>query len=670
MDGGQGLPDDTEMAALPVSGGARDAILSAMPVVAIVLLVTLVGALLYVLDREETERARTQLISDALWVEQTLRFQLATDEDAVSRLALDAGRHDLAATTVLDRARVHVSNNPEVLSIAWFTGAGELVGMVPDLPAGTTMPDAVTRVLGMTRFSVRPIYGDLRTVSDGSFVVDMAAAVGPGKGAIVTTISLTALIMRHVPWWIAEKYAVRLVDASGGLKVEKSRVEPLKGVEHTISFDPPLAGLSLVIAPYKMASEFSSNMLIAAILGLAFLAVLSLLVLQRHVARRRRAEQRLKAETAFRRSMEESLTIGMRARDHEGRILYVNAAFARMVGLAVEDLIGLKPPMPYWCEDRLAETIRRHEALARSVPQPQSFETRFRRADGNEFDVLVYEAPLVDGAGQHRGWMGSIIDITDRKAAAELARLQAESLARTGRLVTLGEMASTLAHELNQPLGAIASYAAGSLNLLDQTPQSRAREDVTAALKKLAVQADRAGQIIRRIQDFVRKREPRFAALAIGPVIEETLAFVRSDLANARVRIETRIDLGLPALTADRILIEQLLINLVRNGAEAMAHEPEEHRILSISAFCEAEMLVISVTDRGPGIEEGLAPRLFEAFVSTKAEGMGMGLNICRSIVELHQGKLSHAPHDGGGTVFTAQLPLQLSLADREALPT
>ncbi|WP_169833525.1 sensor histidine kinase [Methylobrevis pamukkalensis] len=531
------------------------------------------------------------------------------------------------------------------------------------MPASARQPEAVRRVLGMTRLSARPIYGDLRTSSEGATVVDMAASAGPGAGAIVATVSLETLIARHVPWWIAERYAVRLTDASGRMLVEKARVEPLDPRQrHEISFDPPLRGLMLSIAPYRVASEFSSRMLVAAIVGLALLAVLSLVVLQRHVARRRRIEQRLASETVFRRAMEDSLTIGMRARDHEGRILYVNAAFARMVGHPVEALTGLRPPMPYWTHDRLAETMARHAELARSAPMPQSFETRFRRPDGSEFDVLVYEAPLIDATGVHRGWMGSIIDITDRKAAAEFARAQAESLARTGRLVTLGEMASTLAHELNQPLAAIASYAAGSINML--SAERGDREPVLTALRKLSQQADRAGQIIRRIQDFVRKREPRFSLMRLDAVIEDTVAFVADDLRNLGVRIVTVVAPDLPPVVADRILIEQLLINLIRNGAEAMAPMPAAARILEVRAGRESGEVAITVADAGPGIDAEVAPRLFDAFVSTKAEGMGMGLNICRSIVELHRGRLVHRPGTGGGTVFTVTLPLP-----QEALP-
>ncbi|WP_181701497.1 sensor histidine kinase [Chthonobacter albigriseus] len=633
-----------------------DVVLAAMPVIAIVLLVTLLGLLLWILDRDEKDLVRTTLISDALWVEQTLRFQLTTDEDIITRLALDAGRPDADREALVDRLRIHVVSNPEVIAVRWYGPDGTAVASVPAGRADGPLPAVVERARALGQGSARPVYGDLETIADGTLTVDMARPVADG-GVLVATVSVSALIARHVPWWIGEKYAVRLLDSTGRVLAEKSSVEPVDpSLFHRIAFDPPIKGTWLAISPYRLASGFSNNLLVGAIVGLAALAVASLVGLQRHVARRRRAEQQLRAETAFRRSMEDSLTVGLRARDLDGRILYVNQAFCRMVGWSAEELVGLGPPMPYWQPDQVEETQARHDALIHGERRPKSWETRLRRKDGSSFDALLYEAPLIDADGVFSGWMGSIIDVTDRKVAAELSRRQAESLQRTGRLITLGEMASTLAHELNQPLAAIASYAAGSLNVLrGPAPDARA---VEAALEKLAVQAQRAGQIIRRIQDFVRKREPRFGPVPTADLVAETVAFTAVDARNAGVRIETRIEDDLPPIHADRILMEQALINLIRNGAEAMAGMPGVERVLTVTAARRGEEVVLAVADRGPGIDPEVDGRLFDAFVSTKAEGMGMGLNICRSIMELHKGRLVHAPREGGGTVFTLVLPV------------
>jgi two-component system sensor histidine kinase DctS len=358
---------------------------------------------------------------------------------------------------------------------------------------------------------------------------------------------------------------------------------------------------------------------------------------------------------AFRRAMEESLTVGLRAKDHEGRILYVNAAFCKLVGMTRETLVGHLPPMPYWPVENVEETLARQRALAEGGAVPQAFETRFRRGDGSEIAVQVFEAPLIDAQGRHRGWMGSVIDITEARRIARLARAQDESIARTGRLVTLGEMASTLAHELNQPLSALASYAAGCLNLLHRDPPDTAV--LRQAMENMQAQTRRAGQIIRGIQDFVKKREPKVSAVSLDEVVRDTLGFLAADARERQIQLDASLAV-LPPVSADPILLEQVLINLVRNGMEAMAGDVRHGNRLTVSLQAgEDGSAVIEIIDQGSGIAAEVRERLFDPFTSTKAEGMGMGLNICRTIIEMHRGSLTHRPNPEGGTIFSIRLP-------------
>ncbi len=197
----------------------------------------------------------------------------------------------------------------------------------------------------------------------------------------------------------------------------------------------------------------------------------------------------------------------------------------------------------------------------------------FMRKNGERFHALVYEAKLIDGNGKHTGWMASVLDITERKRAEELARQQQEQLQFTSRLVTMGEMASTLAHELNQPLAAIASYNTGCLNLLANGQAQPG--DLQPALEKIGAQAQRAGKIIRRVHDFVRKSEPKRAPCQLGEIIEDCVGFIEAEARKHHVRIECDTPPALPVL-ADRLMLEQVLLNLMRNGMEAMAATPHE----------------------------------------------------------------------------------------------
>jgi two-component system, LuxR family, sensor histidine kinase DctS len=642
-----------------ISAGRID-MLSLIPLVAIVALLTLVGALVWLVNRTDEDRARTKLATDALWVEQTLRFQLSVDEDMLARLALD-GLGGTLPDLLETRARLHIAANPEVLSVIWYDAAGMMVRAVPGRQAPED-PALVGRLTKAQTVSTRPVYGQ----STGT-TVTFAMRPQDDGGIVTATISLPLMLERHIPWWIAEQYAVQLQDSDGGTLAERARRAPdATNPQHAISFDPPLRGTLLRITPYAAPAAFANTLIVAAIVGLAGFAILALLALYRTANRRREAELRLGGEMAFRRSMEDSLTVGLRAKDHQGRILYVNSAFCNLVGWPAENLIGHSPPMPYWAPDRLQETLARQRALTEGGAAPQAFETRFRHVDGSEIEVQVYEAPLIDAQGTHRGWMGSVIDITQAKQAARLARAQDESLARTGRLVTLGEMASTLAHELNQPLSAIASYAAGGLNLIQQTQPDTGL--LTQAFEKMQVQARRAGQIIRGIQDFVKKREPRFATVALADVIHETLGFLAADARENRVQLVAELA-EVPPVLADRILLEQVLINLIRNGMEAMPAARRHGDKLTVGLRLARDGgSVIEVADQGSGIAAEVDGHLFDAFTSTKTEGMGMGLNICRSIVELHRGQLTHRPRANGGTIFAVHLPASAAAVPMQSL--
>ncbi|MDB5920895.1 MAG: sensor histidine kinase, partial [Massilia sp.] len=262
--------------------------------------------------------------------------------------------------------------------------------------------------------------------------------------------------------------------------------------------------------------------------------------------------------------------------------------------------------------------------------------------------------------GHQTGWMGSILDISDRKNAEELARQQQEKLHASARLATMGEISSMLAHELNQPLAAISSYATGALNLLGRAVETGTPLDpaiLKPALEQASVQARRAGQIIRSVHEFVKKREPERQEVHIAGLVEGIGALIEMQASKYFVAIQTSMADALPAVSADRMMLEQVLLNLTRNAIEAMQDVAPERRVLRIAAVHEAGHVTVAVIDQGHGIAPEVAERLFSPFFSTKAEGMGMGLSICRTAIEFHGGTLTHGANPGGGTIFKFALP-------------
>ncbi len=246
-------------------------------------------------------------------------------------------------------------------------------------------------------------------------------------------------------------------------------------------------------------------------------------------------------------------------------------------------------------------------------------------------------------------------DITERHNHEEASRIQQEKIQITSRLTTMGEMASSLAHELNQPLTAIANYSMGAVAMIKAGRTDAAT--LLPALEKAASQAQRAGKIISRIREFVKRSEPRRQSIQISTVIENAVGLAEIHTRRRQVSIVCNLPASLPDVLADPILIEQVLLNLIKNGLEAMDHTV--HQNLLVDVFLHGDQIEVSVTDRGHGLTD--PERLFEPFFSTKSEGLGMGLNICRTIIESHHGRLWATTNPQGGTIFRFTLPCATS---------
>lgn len=252
-------------------------------------------------------------------------------------------------------------------------------------------------------------------------------------------------------------------------------------------------------------------------------------------------------------------------------------------------------------------------------------------------------------------------DITAQREAIEAELHQMAQLHQTARLITLGEMASMLAHELNQPLGAIANYCRGALMRARSGQLSEAL--AAEALQKAAEQAERAGAIVRRIRAFARQSSPQRQPIDPVTVAREAVELVRGDAQRRGVRIETRWSEALRPICADKILMEQVLVNLLRNAFEAMATVPARQRQVTVAVAEAEEGLVFRVADCGIGISEEVRERLETPFFTTKPDGLGLGLRICRAILESHGGRLALLARPGGGTVAEVWLPLHEELS-------
>ncbi len=634
------------------------------PRIAIGLFVIALLGLLWVLHRQELEEIRSGLIRDVLWVEQNVQFSLDRDVEQLRQLAQDSHGADLGQPQLELRAMHLLPSSPGLLEVVLLDANGALRASAPApspvRPGGLWVDQRAETAYRLACNTGKPAYAPPTPwLQDHQFEVFVPYYRGGAlAGTVVGIYGLKPILAGLVPWWLAEKHRVTIRDGSGNVLAAKSHVEAGRpALTYQVTLDPPGHGLLLHVESYGSETKLLRNLLTATIVSLAGVVLLNLRSLRRHIQRRLAIEQALREEHAFRKAMEDSIHTGMRAVDLEGRIVYVNPAFCKMVGYSEAELVGHVAPQQFWPPEEQGH-IEAALRSARAAGTPRAgIELKLMRRDGERFDVLLYEAPLIDARGRQTGWMGSVLDITERKQAREQARHQEEKLAATARLVTMGEMASAIAHELNQPLSAIASYATGCLNVLEAG--TTADGEIREALQKTVQQAQRAGRIIRRVHEFVRKSEPIRSAVRINAVVEEAVGFAEAEARKRHVKIGTQLSPDDPELRADPLLLQQVLLNLLRNGMDAMSATPPEDRQILVTTEHAGGMMTVGVVDHGCGLSPEVQERLFDPFFTTKAEGMGMGLNICRSIMELHRGRVWAEPARGGGTAFFFSLPVE-----------
>jgi two-component system sensor kinase FixL len=336
--------------------------------------------------------------------------------------------------------------------------------------------------------------------------------------------------------------------------------------------------------------------------------------------------------------------------DERGIIQSFSSAAERLFGRGADEAVGRNVnelmPEPYrsnhdgYMQRYMTTGERRIIGIGRVVVG--------RRVDGSTFPMELAVGEMK--SGDRRFFTGFIRDLTERQQTeARLQELQSE-LVHISRLTAMGEMASTLAHELNQPLSAISNYLTGSRRMLEGDTGEKS-ETLRDALGKAADQAMRAGQIIRRLRDFVARGESERRVENIAKLIEEASALALVGVKDRGIRVQFHFDSGVGLVLADRVQIQQVLLNLIRNAMDEM--ETAATRNLTIAvAPADAGLVQVSVADSGGGIAPEIAEQLFQPFITTKRQGMGVGLSISRTIIEAHGGKIWVEPNPGGGTIF------------------
>ncbi|HXP04900.1 MAG TPA: PAS domain S-box protein [Stellaceae bacterium] len=373
----------------------------------------------------------------------------------------------------------------------------------------------------------------------------------------------------------------------------------------------------------------------------------------RDITERKVAEAALRESELRWRSILDTVPDAIIVIDAHGAVESFSPAAERLFGYAAGEVVGnnvkMLMPSPYReaHDDYLARFAstgeRRIIGIGRIVVG--------RRKDGGTFPMQLAVGEFASPSGNF--FTGFVRDLTERQVSERrIEDLQTELL-HASRLSVMGQMASTMAHELNQPLTAVTNYLEAGRHLM--STGAAAPERIADLMEKAVTQAQRAGEVIRQLRQFVSKGETERRTQNLNQLVEEALALALIGARQSGVLVSLELDRELPPVLVDPVQIQQVVLNLVRNAVEAM--EEVERRELTISTRPVGEKIETSVADSGPGIAPELANRLFQPFVTTKKTGMGLGLSICREIIEAHHGHLTFSPRPGGGTIFLLTLP-------------
>jgi two-component system sensor histidine kinase DctS len=656
---------------------------------AIALLVaSTVGAAIWLSILDQQRQAQAQLTRQAHAAALQIRARLIETEQL---LLLEGSGYAISTERFRRDMDELLAANPALLRVELRGRAGELLAGAdaqpprPALPASTRLdltPEAFAAFDTASRLNrltySRPYFVVIGQT--GFDLMELIVPTGAVDGPLLVAVYAPQRILDHfLPGDLGGDHLYSLVESDGTMAAHQAAIGQTRGERFAIS---PLARTGTTLQVRADAVQAGSRLIPNVLTGLvAATSVglgLAMLFLVRDFRQRAQVEQALREQVQFRRAVEDSIHHGLIVFDLEQRVAHVNDALVRILGFSREELIGMVRPLPFALPvavrdrraylERLAALPEAEAAIERS----RGFHTTFRTKEGSQVDALVVEAPLLGADGQPIGTITLAADVTEQRRVEELARRQQEVLQSRARLATLGEMASTLSHELNQPLAAITSYAAACENLVSAQPPRPER--VAQALLGIRTQTERAGKVIRSVQAFLRRRAIDRSEVSLAALVRglEPLLNIQAMRTGSRSLIDVPPELH---VHADRIMLEQVLLNLTRNGFDAMLDTPSVERVLELRARSLADdergpRVEVTVSDRGLGVPPEVVPQLFNAFFTTKADGMGLGLSLCRSVIEQHGGHLKYRPRSEGGATFAFDLPCHDEAVRARPVPT
>jgi two-component system sensor histidine kinase DctS len=564
------------------------------------------------------------------------------------------------------RSNEILGSNPTLVHVSWLRSNGTVFAdskaLMPrvtqePLMRATQEQEGVNRA----RFNAVSVAVSSFLMSDGDYELTLIQPFfnqdSQLEGFVQSSYSLRSLFARVLPQWFSGKYHSQVTQADTVI------FSDTYGESTHFDSTLPVAQRSLRIAGtsfdmsvqmYPSQQEWRLRQFFIGLLFLLLVCIGSLLALVLDRRQRRAVEKELRAQNRLRLTIENSVDVGIRAHAIDGTMFYANDCFLNMIGFEADEVLHLPPPLHYVPKEEGQKLLKMIRDVRANPSTKLYLDLKLRKKTGEILDTIMRGGPMYDDEGNLIGWISTIEDVTERKRLEAFQANEQKRLETINHLLGLGEMASSIAHELNQPLSAISGYATGLANYIQRDDRLLSRERLVEVTEKIRRQAERAANVTRRVQMFSKQKTIEAKSVDLPLFVEEVLGFMELELRQKRcVLTNHTAGMLMTPVLVDPTMIQQILINLMRNAIDALVDAQVVHRAIHVYAEpYTADHHIICVKDNGPGVAPDQLDKIFLPFYTTKAQGVGIGLNICRTMIESNGGRLWAVSSPKGGEFY------------------
>lgn len=619
----------------------------------------------------EVKQNSSNTESDVYWLKENITNQLEHSQKKITSMMNNVQQRDDSPEQFITSGTQLINGNAALIDLEWLDVDGTSYVSVYDVSNKTDRESERRKKL--EQISLNQAKDNKSMMASGAYLMSdgdhelsvmepLYDEANQLKGFLKSRYSLTQLFRETSPDWLSKKYHIHIDQGTKSIYQAMYDSGAPFDDAYPISIQTMrLAGVEFSIKAqlYPDQQIWLLRSLFVAMFFLLLTLLGSLSALSADMRRRRQVEKELIEQNSLRSAIELSLSVGIRAHALDGSMFYINSNFLEMVGYEEHEILHRPPPLPYIPDEEAQKMITLLSDMIKDPTTKRQIEVKMRKKSGELIDTILRGGPMHNDKGSVIGWVSSVEDVTEHKRLELLQENEQKRLEKVNHLISMGEMASSIAHELNQPLSAISGYATGLSNYIQKGKSQLSQERLVDVTEKIRRQAERASNVTRRVQQFAKQKTIEPVATDVASLINQAIEFMELELRQKKCTIRNHAQgLSLPKTLVDNTMMQQIFINIIRNAIDAMIEANTPEKTVDVYVYQHnASQLMVRIVDTGPGIDEDKVETIFKPFYSSKPQGVGIGLNICRTMIESNGGRLWAQSSRSGG-IFYLTMPI------------